>query len=136
MDVVQIPYTNNIKRDGVVNLCIIQPYTSDLTSSSVSFKSAHTRTVTMSTADHLVLNLEGSRMTFVLGSQQVRDALVYFVKVTHNRRGGLKTIAALRVLVDHEEGIFTCSVDKRNKISFQLNLTAEHSDGSILIIVI
>lgn len=121
MNIVQIPYTSDIKRSGVVNLCLIQPYLSDLTSSYATFRDIQTnRTVTTSTAN-VVLSRKETGMTVTLGAQRVQEGLVYFVKVTNNRRDEFRTMAALSASVG--EGIFTCSVNKRNEVSFRLNLT-------------
>ncbi len=124
MDYVDIPYTDNelIESEGIIHLCLIQPYTS---SSSIKYKSANNRTVSSTATTTASLSPSGA---LLLEAKLLSDGLLYFVRVMENKRDMDKVI---RRTV--EGGVFTCAVNKKNKVSFKLNLTAaQHSRSRAL----
>ncbi len=129
MDYVDIPYTDNelINSEGIIHLCLIQPYTSAVSiSSSIKYKSAYNRTVSSTATTTASLIPSGA---LLLEAKLLTDGLLYFVRVTKNKRYVDKMLTMIQRTV--EGGVFTCSVNRKNKVSFKLNLTAQHRGTTV-----
>nr|CAF04076.1 receptor tyrosine kinase [Suberites domuncula] len=131
MEPVHINYTleNVIERDGIINLCLIQPYSRQNTVSSVTFKRGST--VLRANASRSIELISGrsagvsaTLMSKLIG--ETHTGIVYFMQI----RNVSEVDTSLEFVRWLEGGRFSCSLNRprnRVKVSFRLNLTTGHN---------